>query len=145
MPGLMFFCFLARVLRTGVHTVADVHCLGCNDRIGWYYFKASNNSQRYKEGEHWTGFIPVVILRMVREVHAGKREVGQGKFLANQRILADGHMYDRHGFCKMILLEHSSPHFSGESRICKIPPSHASISCHPQPCHRPSQSSSPPP
>ena len=39
-------------LRTGVHTVADVHCLGCNDRIGWYYLKASNNSQKYKEGEH---------------------------------------------------------------------------------------------
>jgi hypothetical protein len=35
-----------------VHTVADVHCLGCNDRIGWYYLKASNHSQKYKEGEH---------------------------------------------------------------------------------------------
>lgn len=36
---------------TGVHTVADVFCLGCNDRIGWYYHKASDYSQKYKEGE----------------------------------------------------------------------------------------------
>ncbi|KAF9650284.1 yippee-domain-containing protein [Thelephora ganbajun] len=41
-----------RALLTGVHTVADVHCLGCNDRIGWYYHKASNNSQKYKEGKY---------------------------------------------------------------------------------------------
>ncbi|KAF9785773.1 yippee zinc-binding/DNA-binding /Mis18, centromere assembly-domain-containing protein [Thelephora terrestris] len=41
-----------RALLTGVHTVADVHCLGCNDRIGWYYFKASNHSQKYKEGKY---------------------------------------------------------------------------------------------
>ena len=44
--------FRHRVLRTGVHTVADVHCLGCNDRIGWYYLKASSQPQKYKEGEH---------------------------------------------------------------------------------------------
>ena len=37
-------------LRTGVHTVADVYCLGCNDRMGWYYHRASDNSQKYKEG-----------------------------------------------------------------------------------------------
>jgi len=30
--------------------VQDVFCLGCNDRIGWYYFKASDSSQKYKEG-----------------------------------------------------------------------------------------------
>lgn len=38
--------------RTGVHTVADVFCLGCNDRVGWYYHKASDHSQKYKEGEY---------------------------------------------------------------------------------------------
>ena len=37
--------------RTGVHTVADVFCLGCNDRVGWYYHKAPDHSQKYKEGE----------------------------------------------------------------------------------------------
>ncbi|KAG9220547.1 hypothetical protein PTI98_006020 [Pleurotus ostreatus] len=38
--------------RTGVHTVADVFCLGCDDRIGWYYHKASDYSQKYKEGKY---------------------------------------------------------------------------------------------
>lgn len=37
--------------RTGVHTVADVFCLGCNERLGWYYLKASDHSQKYKEGD----------------------------------------------------------------------------------------------
>ena len=36
--------------RTGVHTVADVTCVGCHDRLGWFYHKASNYSQKYKEG-----------------------------------------------------------------------------------------------
>ena len=31
--------------------MADVYCLGCNERLGWYYWKASDNSQKYKEGE----------------------------------------------------------------------------------------------
>ena len=34
-----------------MHTVADVFCVGCNDRLGWYYHKASDYSQKYKEGE----------------------------------------------------------------------------------------------
>ncbi|KAF4598052.1 Protein yippee-like [Pleurotus pulmonarius] len=41
-----------RQLLTGVHTVADVFCLGCDDRIGWYYHKASDYSQKYKEGKY---------------------------------------------------------------------------------------------
>ncbi|TDL26019.1 yippee-domain-containing protein [Rickenella mellea] len=40
-----------RPLLTGVHTVADVFCVGCNDRLGWYYVKASDSSQKYKEGK----------------------------------------------------------------------------------------------
>ncbi|EIN11257.1 yippee-like protein, partial [Punctularia strigosozonata HHB-11173 SS5] len=39
-----------RQLLTGVHTVADVYCVGCNDRLGWYYMKAAEASQKYKEG-----------------------------------------------------------------------------------------------
>ncbi|KAL0581906.1 hypothetical protein V5O48_000136 [Marasmius crinis-equi] len=38
--------------RTGVHTVADVFCLGCNERLGWYYHRASEYSQKYKEGKY---------------------------------------------------------------------------------------------
>ncbi|KAJ7495907.1 yippee-domain-containing protein [Mycena galericulata] len=41
-----------RSLITGVHTVADVFCLGCNERVGWYYHKASDFSQKYKEGKY---------------------------------------------------------------------------------------------
>jgi len=41
-----------RPLLTGVHTVADVFCVGCGDRVGWYYFKASDASQKYKEGKY---------------------------------------------------------------------------------------------
>ncbi|PPQ92993.1 hypothetical protein CVT25_000194 [Psilocybe cyanescens] len=37
---------------TGVHTVADVFCLGCNDRLGWFYHKAADHSQKYKEGKY---------------------------------------------------------------------------------------------
>lgn len=40
-----------RALLTGVHTVADVFCMGCNDRLGWYYYKAADSSQKYKEGK----------------------------------------------------------------------------------------------
>lgn len=38
-------------LSTGVHTVADIFCMGCNDRVGWYYHKAADLSQKYKEGK----------------------------------------------------------------------------------------------
>ncbi|KZT08968.1 yippee-domain-containing protein [Laetiporus sulphureus 93-53] len=41
-----------RSLLTGVHTVADLFCVGCNDRVGWYYYKASDHSQKYKEGKY---------------------------------------------------------------------------------------------
>ncbi|KAI0049862.1 yippee-like protein [Auriscalpium vulgare] len=41
-----------RPLLTGVHTVADVFCVGCGDRVGWYYHKASDHSQKYKEGKY---------------------------------------------------------------------------------------------
>ncbi|KAG2111157.1 yippee zinc-binding/DNA-binding /Mis18, centromere assembly-domain-containing protein [Suillus discolor] len=41
-----------RPLLTGVHTVADIFCMGCNDRVGWYYHKAADLSQKYKEGKY---------------------------------------------------------------------------------------------
>ncbi|KZS98660.1 yippee-domain-containing protein [Sistotremastrum niveocremeum HHB9708] len=41
-----------RPLMTGVHTVADVFCLGCTNRVGWYYHKAADSSQKYKEGKY---------------------------------------------------------------------------------------------
>ncbi|KZT29136.1 yippee-domain-containing protein [Neolentinus lepideus HHB14362 ss-1] len=41
-----------RHLLTGVHTVADVFCMGCNERLGWFYHKAADQSQKYKEGKY---------------------------------------------------------------------------------------------
>ncbi|KIM75937.1 hypothetical protein PILCRDRAFT_826770 [Piloderma croceum F 1598] len=41
-----------RPLLTGVHTVADVFCVGCNERLGWFYHKAADPSQKYKEGKY---------------------------------------------------------------------------------------------
>lgn len=41
-----------RSLLTGVHTVADVFCVGCNERLGWFYHKAADHAQKYKEGKY---------------------------------------------------------------------------------------------
>jgi hypothetical protein len=40
-----------RVLITGLHRVADVHCLHCDKVVGWKYEKAREPSQKYKEGK----------------------------------------------------------------------------------------------
>ncbi|KIO30675.1 hypothetical protein M407DRAFT_242084 [Tulasnella calospora MUT 4182] len=41
-----------RTLLTGVHTVADILCVGCGSLVGWTYLKAHEQSQRYKEGKY---------------------------------------------------------------------------------------------
>lgn len=36
--------------------MCDVYCNGCDERVGWYYVKASDDGQKYKEGkriEQW--------------------------------------------------------------------------------------------
>jgi len=40
-----------RVLTTGLHTVADITCVGCNDVIGWKYEEAYEEAQKYKVGK----------------------------------------------------------------------------------------------
>ena len=40
-----------RVLLTGLHTVADIYCTGCETRLGWKYVEAFEPSQKYKEGK----------------------------------------------------------------------------------------------
>lgn len=40
-----------RLLITGLHTVADIHCTSCNTVIGWKYVSAVEESQKYKEGK----------------------------------------------------------------------------------------------
>ncbi|PWN21671.1 yippee-like protein [Microstroma glucosiphilum] len=39
-----------RNLLTGMHTVADMRCKGCQTVVGWTYLKAWEGSQKYKEG-----------------------------------------------------------------------------------------------
>ena len=38
-------------MTTGMHQVSDIFCLGCSTCVGWRYWKASENSQKYKEGK----------------------------------------------------------------------------------------------
>lgn len=40
-----------RVLRTGLHRVADIFCTICSHKIGWKYIWAQEPDQKYKEGK----------------------------------------------------------------------------------------------
>ncbi|KAH9614848.1 hypothetical protein KSS87_016661 [Heliosperma pusillum] len=40
-----------RMMMTGLHTVADLFCVGCGSIIGWKYETAHEKSQKYKEGK----------------------------------------------------------------------------------------------
>ena len=40
-----------RPLTTGLHTVSDLFCCGCDVEVGWYYVHAYEPSQRYKENK----------------------------------------------------------------------------------------------
>ncbi|ORY80692.1 yippee zinc-binding/DNA-binding /Mis18, centromere assembly-domain-containing protein [Leucosporidium creatinivorum] len=41
----------AKELLTGKHTIAPVTCLGCSAELGWTYYQAPEQSQKYKEGK----------------------------------------------------------------------------------------------
>mmetsp|Transcript_10707 Transcript_10707/g.14332 ORF Transcript_10707/g.14332 Transcript_10707/m.14332 type:complete len:113 (+) Transcript_10707:210-548(+) len=40
-----------RILITGLHTVCDIFCIGCNGLVGWKYEEAYEQSQKYKVGK----------------------------------------------------------------------------------------------
>lgn len=40
-----------RHLLTGLHTVCDLRCKGCDTTLGWFYLHAWEHSQKYKEGK----------------------------------------------------------------------------------------------
>merc|ERR1712157_208238 len=40
-----------RLMTTGLHTVADIHCKSCMQIVGWKYEEAFEKSQKYKEGK----------------------------------------------------------------------------------------------
>ncbi|GBG71020.1 hypothetical protein CBR_g8318 [Chara braunii] len=41
-----------RLMTTGLHTVADIHCNFCQRIVGWKYEEAFDKSQKYKEGKY---------------------------------------------------------------------------------------------
>jgi len=41
-----------RLMTTGLHTVADIHCNNCLQIVGWKYEEAFEKSQKYKEGKY---------------------------------------------------------------------------------------------
>ncbi|OMO76049.1 Yippee-like protein, partial [Corchorus olitorius] len=40
-----------RLMMTGLHTVADIFCVGCGSIVGWKYEFAHEKNQKYKEGK----------------------------------------------------------------------------------------------
>jgi len=40
-----------RLMTTGLHTVADIHCNNCCRIVGWKYEEAFDKTQKYKEGK----------------------------------------------------------------------------------------------
>ncbi|XP_058181901.1 protein yippee-like [Rhododendron vialii] len=40
-----------RMMMTGLHTVADIFCVGCGSNVGWKYEFANEKGQKYKEGK----------------------------------------------------------------------------------------------
>ncbi|KAF9599149.1 hypothetical protein IFM89_035428 [Coptis chinensis] len=38
-------------MMTGMHTVADIFCVGCGSNVGWKYEAAHEKAQKYKEGK----------------------------------------------------------------------------------------------
>ncbi|CAO3570083.1 unnamed protein product [Mortierella alpina] len=39
-----------RSMRTGLHTVQDIHCAECSTVVGWKYLVAYEEPEQYKEG-----------------------------------------------------------------------------------------------
>ncbi|KAJ3391898.1 hypothetical protein HDU92_008744 [Lobulomyces angularis] len=40
-----------RKMTTGQHIVKDIFCLNCQEYVGWFYEKAFESDQKYKEGK----------------------------------------------------------------------------------------------
>ena len=68
-------CYLGpredRVLIAGLHTVADVHCRGCQSLLGWKYLEVFDNNQRLKVGRY--------VLEKTRIVKVGGKHKGAGE------------------------------------------------------------------
>lgn len=58
-----------RRLMTGLHQVADVHCIHCDHVIGWTYLKAYDHGQKYKEGKFVIEKINLFMEQEYSDVH----------------------------------------------------------------------------
>ncbi|ORZ21311.1 yippee zinc-binding/DNA-binding /Mis18, centromere assembly-domain-containing protein [Absidia repens] len=38
-----------RMLITGIHTIAEISCIHCHNKLGWKYIHAVESSQKFKE------------------------------------------------------------------------------------------------
>ncbi|XP_023515367.1 protein yippee-like isoform X2 [Cucurbita pepo subsp. pepo] len=71
-----------RLMMTGMHTVADLFCVGCGSIVGWKYETAHEKSQKYKEGKFVLERVKVVgadesRLWVSHEADAGGSEEGE--------------------------------------------------------------------
>lgn len=39
-----------KMLLSGMHTISNITCKGCDTPLGWVYLRANDPAQRYKEG-----------------------------------------------------------------------------------------------
>lgn len=65
-----------RVLKTGLHTVADVHCRCCTALLGWKYLAAPDLNQR-KVGKY------ILEKALIVKLGAGQREIPQHRHLGS--------------------------------------------------------------
>ena len=77
------------IQRTGVHSVADVFCLGCNERLGWFYHKAADHLQKYKEGTYilFEYISSTILLNFTRKIPSRAGEACKGKCVDLGRLI----------------------------------------------------------
>ncbi|THG20868.1 hypothetical protein TEA_024088 [Camellia sinensis var. sinensis] len=75
-----------RMMMTGLHTVADIFCVGCGSILGWKYETAHEKSQKYKEGKS------VLERPKFKKTMAAKVELGSGG-RDNDDGIGDGYLY----------------------------------------------------
>lgn len=69
-----------RLLLTGLHVVADIYCNACDERLGWKYVEAFEESQKYKEGR----FI-LEKAKIIKEEELRRREAEEARVEAAHR------------------------------------------------------------
>jgi hypothetical protein len=61
--------------------------MGCNDRIGWFYYKAADHSQKYKEGALANAAMPDTWCSLV--LNEGKYLLEREKLVKENKWMLD--------------------------------------------------------